>query len=153
MCRHFCSKHACLQSPASLRASTRGSGAASAFRRCEFFFQCINNLYSQKSLTGPTPNKKQGVALEGFLDFGGSVLAHYVKLTASLVVTSEFLRVILVYELSREVCRPSGGRFRRCRFFEKSSRAIPCQGLAAVRMQRGGRRHDDLPANRQQQSS
>ena len=60
-----------------------------------------------------------------FLDFMGSVLAHYVKLTASLVVTSEFLRVILVYELSREVCRPSGGHFRRRRFFEKSSKAIP----------------------------
>ena len=63
----------------------------------------------------------QGVALEDFLDFPGPVLAHFVKLTASLVVTSEFLRVILVYELSREVCRPSGGHFRRCRFFDKKS--------------------------------
>ena len=36
-----------------------------------------------------------GVFLEDFLDFWGAVLAHDVKLTASLVVANEFLRVIL----------------------------------------------------------
>ena len=54
----------------------------------------------------------------------GSVFAQDVKLTASLVVTSEFLRVELVYALSREVRGSSGNYFWRCRCFARASRDV-----------------------------
>ena len=55
-------------------------------------------------------------------------MAQNDKLTASLVVISEFPRVERGPGLSREVCSSSGGRFRRCRFFGKSSRVTPWCG-------------------------